>query len=307
LILAIVGLIQFPLFVAFPVVYFIISRKILFKEFGKMFLSSLIFFIILFLPNLINFGFLTQAEKSNWGYLIVNNFDSFLVDFWALLLFLLIIALPYLFESLKLDGFSNKINSYKIKLLIFVILGILVQFFITYRWNVFNAIVFAVLLIEVLPKKVFEEKVFTRLMSLIIFIIVLNGFVPLFSANLSNVNLLSYDYLKMNTSSSDKILNDPLFGHDIAFFADRKIMADLVVEYAPEQQLLDTYNFLEEKNYDQITNYDIDWVFNQPYMINRKSTGNEFLQTTLEFELIDKVYDNEHFVVHYVGNNLIEN
>lgn len=307
LILAIVGLIQFPLFVAFPIVYLIVSKKIDFKNFLKMFFSSILFFVILFLPNLINFGMFTQAEKSNWGYLIVNNFDSFLIDFWFLLLFLIIIAIPHFFDSINNTGLNKNFfnsNYYKIKLLIFVLIGFCIQFFVTYRWNVFNTIILAVLLVEVIPKDFLKNKFTIRLIGLIFVIIILNGFIPLMSANLSMSNLISYNYLEKNTSSEDRIFNDPLFGHNISFFTKRKIMADLVVEYAPEEQLLDTFNFFEDKNYAKLNQYEADWVFNQPYVINRKSVGNGFLQTPLEFNKLDKVYDNGHFVIHYIPNEV---
>jgi len=105
-------------------------------------------------------------------------------------------------------------------------------------------------------------------------------------------------FLKENTSSESRILSDPLFSHSIEYVSQRKVMADLAVEYADEKMLLDSYNFLEKKDYGILQKYSIDYVVNQSDMVNRNAFKNERLKTRLEFEEINKIYDNDFIFIH---------
>jgi hypothetical protein len=106
------------------------------------------------------------------------------------------------------------------------------------------------------------------------------------------------DYLKYNTSTGARILSDPLFGHSIAYFADRAVLADLHVEYADGEKLRDSYKFLEEKDYSVLEKYSIDFTLNQSDYINKQATSGELSKEPIEFRELDKVYANGFIYVH---------
>lgn len=298
-ILGVMALIQFPPLVAFPVIYIAITKKIEIKYLAKVLGIATLTFFMLFLNNIINFGLLTQAETSNWGYLINNSLNDILKEFWIMLIFFIIISLPFLIKKIKSKEIS--IFIYELKMLIFVLLGFLIQIFISYRWNIYNAIIFATLICILIPEKSLIDKNMKKILLVFFLIMNLSMFNMTASTTFTMDNLNTYNYISENVSYNERILNDPLFGHSLAFFTERKMMADLMVEYAPEEQLIDAFNFLENKDYNIINNYRIDWVLNQSRVIHRQTRGNEFIQIPLEFYELDKVYDNGVFFIHRVN------
>ncbi len=291
------GFIQAPLLVAYPVLYLIIAKKIKLKEMIITTLIGAVTFVILFIPNLINFGLLSQAEKGAWGYLI--NYDplNIFLDLGPLLVFFVLFILP---DILKLEF---KWDKYKFKLFFFAILGLLFQMYVSYRWNIFNTINIALFLVIALPEKVVSQKYFLRIFAILILIVGLMMSMGINLSQVTNYQTTAFDYVSENSSTNDRILNDPLFGHALAFFTERPIMADLAVEYAPQGQLDDVYSFLEDKNYAVIDEYNIEWTFSQSLVVNTQAFGSKILDNFLEFEKFDKVFTNSFFYVHWVGTN----
>jgi hypothetical protein len=294
------GFVQAPLLVAFPILYLIITKKIKLKKMLPVLIIGAITFAILFIPNLLNFGMLSQAEKSTWGYLINYDLLNVFLDLGPLLVFFVLFILPDIIKK------NFKWTTYKTKLFIFAILGILFQLFVSYRWNIFNTINISLFLLFALPESTINKKSFLRLFAILILLV---GLVMSSGINLSqitNYQTTAFDFVLENGSSQDRVLNDPLFGHSLAFFTDKPIMADLAVEYAPEGQLFDTYNFLEDKNYLVIKEYSIEWVVNQSLVVNTQAFGSVIQPDFVEFDKLDKVFTNSFFYVHWVGNNLEE-
>jgi len=294
--LAVCAFIQFPLFVAFIPLYVIISKKIDWKEALRVWIFAGILFLIFFLPNFLNFGFPTQAESSNWGYLINYGAINILLDFGPMFVFF------FLFTLFDLKEKKFALSNYEKKLFIASILGLLFQVIVSYRWNIFNAISFAIFLVVLIPEKAFDSKYFIRVLAILLL------FVGLFSGSgvvyLSINNYLTqpYDYLLHKSATDERILSDPLFGHNIAYFTKRQIMADLAVEYAPEAMLKENFDFLEKKDYSVLEKYNISWVFSQRNYINRKAFGNTPLDSELEFETLDKVFVNALINIHWVSD-----
>ena len=96
---------------------------------------------------------------------------------------------------------------------------------------------------------------------------------------------------------------DPLYGHSITFFTERKVLADLAVEYAPEEKILDSFKFLEEKDYSILDKYDIRWTFNEAYFVNKHAIDHKLLDREVEFEELDKVFTNGTMNIHWVPKN----
>lgn len=295
--LAICGFIQFPLFVAFIPLYLIVAKKIELKKVIIIWLVAGAIFLLFFVPNFLNFGFPTQAESSNWGYLINYDAVNILLDFGPMFVFF------FLFTIFDLKERKFSLLGYEKKLFIGVILGLLFQIFISYRWNIFNAINFAVFLVILIPEKAFESKYFIRVIAIIMLFVGLISGSTIGYLSITNYLTEPYDFLSKNSSSTERILSDPLFSHDITYFTNRSVMADLAVEYAPEEMLQENFKFLEEKDYSIIDKYNINWVFSQKNFINRKAFGNKPLDYELEFEKLDKVFSNALINIHWNSKN----
>ena len=107
-------------------------------------------------------------------------------------------------------------------------------------------------------------------------------------------------FIAERTSSDARILADPMFGHDITSVAKRPVLADLRVEYADEEKLLDAYAFLETKDYSILEKHGITHVFNQVDYIHRQAIGGKPKYGIIEFFPLDKVYSNGFIFVHRV-------
>ncbi len=293
---ALSAFIQFPTLVAFPFLYLILTKKIEWKALAQVIGVALLIFGIFFLPNFLNFGMLTQAESSNWGYLINYGAFDIIMDIGVLVVFF------FCFTLFDVMSKSFVWDSYKKKLFIAAIVGILFQIFISYRWNIFNAINIAVFLVIALPDEALNSRHFVRVFSVLLLIVGLMTAAGIGFLSISNYVISGYDFIGTSTSSSENVLTDPLFSHDVTYFSDRKVLADLAVEYAPEAMLLENFEFLEQKDYNVLEKYDIKWTFTQSQFINRKAYGNDPLDHPLEFEKLDKVFSNGLIYIHWVPN-----
>ena len=294
--LGIAAFIQAPMLAAFPLLYIIVAKKIEWRKLLHTLIIAAVFFGLMLLPNLLNAGMLTQAETSNWGYLINYDPVNIFLDIGPILIFFIVFTLWDMFKR------DSEWDAYKLKLFIAAILGLAFQIFISYRWNIFNTINIALFIVMFIPDIATKSKYFIRLFAVLLLLVGIVTAMGIGMLTISNYQLAPYDYLSENTSTGDNILTDPLFGHDIAYISERKILADLAVEYAPEGKLLDSYNFLEDKNYAVLKKYDISWTVNQSYMINRKAFGNKLVNDPIEFEKLDKVFANNLIYIHWVGD-----
>ena len=292
--------IQTPVFAAFPFLYFIISRKINLRDLLKVLIIAAVIFVIFVLPIFLNLGMLSQAEKSNWGYLLSYTPVALFMDIGPLLIFFLLFTV---FDIFKKDF---EWDFYKAKLLIASIIGLIFLMFISARWNIFCTIGLAVFIVLAIPEKSLKNKHFVRLLAVLILLFALLTATGIHTSQISNAQLSPFNYLGEFSSSQENVLADPMFGHDIAFFSERKVLADLAVEYAPEEKLVDSFNFLVDKDYSVLTKYDIRWVLNQNHYINREAAGGIYSETPVEFDKLDKVYTNDLMYIHWVGDRTFQ-
>ena len=118
--------------------------------------------------------------------------------------------------------------------------------------------------------------------------------------NVHEIVTTPVSFIEQRTSTDSRVLADPMFGHDITSVAGRGALADLRVEYADEEKLLDAYNFLETKDYSVLEKYGITHVFNQVDYIHRQAIGGKPKYGIIEFYPLDKVYSNGFIFVHRV-------
>jgi len=289
-VLGLTAIVQTPLLIFFPAFVIIASKKIEWKPMVLAFLIGGAIFLALFAPSLIRYGMPYQVESGNWGYLIKYPLHFLWRDFVILVVFFLLF---YLIDLLRR---RIKFSPYTQKLFIAVILGFLVQTFVTYRFNVVTALTIGLLLAMWFPAKKLKDIHFERIC--IIILIAALWYLP---ENVNSIQDIGYGpmvYLKENTSTGSRILADPLYGHSIGYFAERPYLADLMVEYADQEKLDDAYRFLEDKDYSVLEKYSIEYTLNQSNYINRMAMEGTPTKDPIEFREIDKVYANTFLFVH---------
>ncbi|MFH1752529.1 MAG: hypothetical protein ABH821_06365 [archaeon] len=292
--LAFTGFIQIPMLVFIPLAYVFLSKKIEWKYLIQVIVLSLIVFLALFSPSLYAHGMPYEVEVESWGYGIKVPVTNIWFDVGLLLVFVL------LFSLINLKQEKIKLDKWQKKLLIAIVLSFLIQFLLTYRWNMFTSLTMGLVLSLFIPKRILEDRFAQKLLIIIIFSSLAFAVLIMHAWTINGYALQPMEFLKEQTSSSDRVLSDPLFGHSIAFFTSHPILADLYVEYADQEKLNDAYKFLEEKDYTILKKYDIDLIVNQVDYINKNAVNNQPLPEPLEFRELDKVYSNGFIFVHKV-------
>ncbi len=289
---AMAGFIQVPLLAAFPLFYVLYSKKVDWAELAKALVPALLVFAVLFLPNILLYGMPTQAQSGDWGYLIKVDALRILSDIGAMLAFF------FLFFAVDLLRERNPFGPYAKKLVLAFFLGVLIQMFITYRWNIFTALGLAILLVVMFPEKLFSNPHVERLLAILFLVAFWFVFIAMFSMTTSDLALQPMSFLERHSAQSDVILTDPLFGHSITYYVGAGVVADLAVEYVDPGKLRDSYAFLRNKDYSILEKYGVKFVVNQGDLINENATFNEPLSSPLEFEKLDKVYSDEFIFIH---------
>ncbi len=292
LILGIAAFIQTPLLAFFPLFAFIAARRFEWKPALYTILTASALFLALFAPNLLLYGLPYQIEPGEWGYLITVPLSTLWKDFSPMVGFFV------LFYFVDIWKKRIKFDSYSKKLLAGIVLGFFIQMFVTYRYNILTALNIALLISLWFPTKKLRDVHFNRicLISLAIVAWYFLSTVNMFS--IQGIGLDPMMLLKENTSTSARILSDPLFGHSVAYFAQRGVLSDLHVEYADDKKLRDTYMFLEKKDYSVLKKYSIDYTVNQSDYINRQAMSGKLSKQPIEYRELDKIYSNGFIFIH---------
>jgi len=292
IVLGLAGFIQAPLIIFYPVFAFFASRKFDWKKTLTAVAIAGAIFAVLFAPNLIRYGLPYQVESNDWGYLITVPLDYLYRDFAPVLGFFVLFYLVDLWKK------RIKIDKYSKRLMLGVLAGFVIQTFVTYRYNIVTSLNIGLLLALWFPTEKLKDVHFERI--LIIFLAAAIWYalsmVSLFSVQ--GIATEPMKYIEFNSAKESRYLTDPLFGHAIAYFAERPVLADLHVEYADGQKLKDAYKFLEEKDYSLLEKYEIDYIVNQNDFINRQAIGGTLSRERIEFDEIDKIYTNNFIYIH---------
>ena len=296
LFLGIAFFVQIPLLVFYLFLFPFLARKHKWKRLAKTFGGALCLFIPMYAFIPLASGLPFQAMPNTWGYLISVPAYSLFMNPGLLSVFFLLFAL---FEALKFLEKKACWDNFKKKLLAGAILSLVLQVSLSSRFDLTSAVMIAGFLGYSLEK---YKKEITRFACLLISLIVLFG---LFLAIVEMpYYTFSQDFqgglnaLKENTSTNTKVLADPYYSHWIAFKARRTTLADLMVEYADQEKLLDAYRFLEKKDYSVLKKHNTRVVFSDNYFIHKSVLGLKPLSEPLEFEKMDKVYTNKLLSIH---------
>jgi len=294
ILLGINGILQTPMLFFAPLFSLFFGASL--KKQIKAFLLGFLIFGVSFLPSLLAYGLPTQAKSANWGYLIKMPVQNFFFESGMLLVFV------FLFGILDLVVKRKWLNQLQKQAFIAIAAGVLIQLFLTYRWNIFTSLALGIFVCTAI-KPYLEHIYARRLIYVLIFLSAFTSLNIIYGWIAPTYALHGIYFVKQNVSANANILVDPLFGHSLTGIAHKKVLADLCVEYAPQEKLDDTYKFLETADKSILKKYDISVVVNQGDIINKDAMHNKPLNYELDFEFLDKIFDNKFLFVHrYFGD-----
>ncbi len=290
--LGLAGFIQAPLILFYPVFAFFASKKFDWKKTITAVAIAGAIFAVLFAPNLIRYGLPYQVESNDWGYLITVPLDYLYRDFAPVLGFFVLFYLVDLWKK------RIKIGKYSKRLIIGVLAGFIIQTFVTYRYNIVTSLNIGLLLAMWFPTEKLKDVHFERIVIIFLAAAIWYALSMVSLFSVQGIATEPIKFIELNSAKESRILSDPLFGHAIAYFAERPVLADLHVEYADGQKLKDAYRFLEEKDYSLLEKYEIGYIVNQNDFINKQAIGGTLSRKRIEFDEIDKIYSNGFIYIH---------
>ncbi|MAG22419.1 MAG: hypothetical protein CL943_03920 [Candidatus Diapherotrites archaeon] len=252
--------------------------------------------LVLFLPTLMRYGLPNQAQYNVWGYLWSIPIYGFFLDYLPLVALIALYIVPFILtKEIKVDKFAIRVG-------LFLTLFIAIQLFVSYRINVIATTAFALFIGLLFPKRLLENRLAEYSIGMLfavtfaLMFLITISFYPVVPAAQS-----SFKYISENTSTNANFLNEPYLGHQFIHLTQRKSSADLAVEYANEEMILDSFEFIKTENPAILDKYDIDYVVNRSIFLDEKPVGNNLWHETIEFEELDKIYANGLFFVHTVN------
>jgi hypothetical protein len=188
-----------------------------------------------------------EIVPEDWGWLMKGGITGLPIEFGLLLFPSLIVSLLLLKERREIILSS-----------IFLI-SVLFYVFVSFRINLVVALLGCIILV-----KVFDRLDRSRFLVLFMFCIL--NFVlslALLPSNLGgyadNSLVRSVEYL--NTLNYDKVLVDPFYAHYITFNTNKKVLADLYVEYANKTMYQDAEYFARTGDIQIAEKWNINLVF----------------------------------------------
>ncbi|QLJ53419.1 MAG: hypothetical protein Sv326_1244 [Candidatus Fermentimicrarchaeum limneticum] len=208
---------------------------------------SLIFYLPLFIIN----GLPYETASNLWGYFLSYGFVGVLYDMQFLLPLVLITSL-----------FAVIRKPFQLAALLLV-LAVLVNAFIAFRVNLIVTI-----MLSFLFPMVFGEKLKDALVLSVFFVFILANMllIPvLFSGTTRWCRWVYADdmctkpmqFIDTFTSTGERVAINPEYGHLETYIGQRKVLADLYVEYAPSDKFYAEYNFYEKADPTYLEGYNI--------------------------------------------------
>ncbi len=292
--LSIAGFVQPPVFLMFVALCIVaIDWKKEAKQFAKTVVLGAIELLILFVPTFLRSGLPTQAKPEVWGYLWSIPIYGLILDFFSIFVFLAVFVIPFiLLKKTSFDGFAKKTA-------IVLFAFMLVQLFISYRINVVNSVILAILGAHIFPNKFLENRFSEYALSALFAVVLLAmAILSITFYPLHPTGSHAFNFIKENTSTNANFMVEPYLGHPFILVAQRKASADLAVEYANEQMINDSYDYIKEKDPALLQKYNIDFIVNRSIFLDEKPIGDNLYHELIEFPDQDKIYSNDIFFIH---------
>ena len=288
--------IQLPAAVFFLLLCPMLAKRVDWKRVGKIFLGGFALFLPLYAFIPLANGLPIQILPKTWGYLISLPFYSLFENPGILFIFF---SFFMLFELLQHYSGKSIWDRYRKKLFYGVVLSLALQLLVSSRLDLVSGVLVAAFLAYSMEK---YKKDLTPFASYLF------GLVLLFGLFLAVSEMYNYTHsqplqdalaaLGKNSSSSDRVLSDPYFSHQIAFKSRRITLADLMVEYADPEKFHDSYRFLKEKDYSVLEKYGTGLVFAEKHFVHSSVTASERTLEPIEFREMDKFYANSKISIH---------
>lgn len=210
-------------------------------------LVSLLFYIPIFIFH----GLPYEIVPQQWGYLLTFGVGGITFDFQYLIPFAIILVLFGLFS-----------RKFRFLIAITIVL-FLINAYVAYRINMFISIMLAGLFPLMFGDYLKNKLIF----SLVLVPLILNYFfvAVMYSGTTSwctwgSVNSMCTSpmkYLNKYSSIQEAVAINPEFGHLEAYAGQRKVLADLYVEYADAKKFSAENNFYKNSDISYLSNYNI--------------------------------------------------
>ena len=238
------------------------------------FFSGIIVSLIFYATIFYSYGLPHSIESRTWGFLLTYGFAGLMSDFrFGLPLAVLAIAC----------GLFNK----KFRVPSIILTSILIFYsIVAYRVNMFASIMIASLFVSVfkdyLKNKFVLGLIVALLASHFIFIAVIYSGTSSWCTwgSVKPACTLPLDYIRVYSPTSDSVAINPEFGHLETFLGERRVLADLYVEYADQKKYTAENMFYQEYNSSYLKDFNISWMILDDLGKERDLPGE------------DRVYDN---------------
>ncbi|NYZ78541.1 hypothetical protein H0N99_00160 [Candidatus Micrarchaeota archaeon] len=237
---------------------------------------SLIFYLPIFVMN----GLPYETAPTLWGYFVSYGFIGLVYDLQFLIPIALITALfGVIRKPLQLAA-------------LLLVLAVLVNALVAFRIN----LIITIMLSFMFPL-IFGEELKDSFVLSIFFLFILANllFMPvLFSGTTTwcewvyanDMCVKPMQFIDKFTSTSDSVAINPEYGHIETYVGQRKVLADLYVEYAPSDKFYAEYNFY--------TNSDMAYL--QGYNISLMVLDDNGRLRDLPYS--DRIYDNSYIHIY---------
>ncbi len=264
--------------------------------------------MIFYLPIFVKYGLPYEIQPDIWGYFITYGIGGFFYEYNFLLFNLFFGTLMFL---------ENRET--KKDLIVLLILLALLMMYVSYRINLVFMVVASYVsgfgfarAIQTLSKKkaLFEVKVIYVLTGLYLLATLGAGVLLTVgtthyctAAFTQDVCEQPFRYVANHTLYRENVVVNPYFGHLATLVAQRPVLADLYVEYADEEKLLEAqevyYNIKTAKQKFNINIYIMDDLYIPYYnpkikadLAGERYTKKGIFYIRRELKGLDRVYDN---------------
>jgi hypothetical protein len=271
----------FPVYV-YAMGFFKIDWKRI-KNAALVLLLSSVLSLIFYLPIFIINGLPYETAPALWGYFVSYGFIGMLYDLQFLIPIALVTALfGVVRKPLQLAA-------------LLLVLAVLANALIAFRMN----LIVTVMLSFLFPL-IFGEELKDSFVLSVFFLFILANllFIPvLFSGTTTwcewvyanNMCVKPMQFISRFTSTNESVAINPEYGHIETYIGERKVLADLYVEYAPSDKFYAEYNFYNSSDTTYLEGYNISIMV---------LDDNGKLR---DIAYADRIYDNSYIHIYRGG------
>ena len=233
-----------------------------------------------YLPIFVKYGFPNEVVPQKWGYLIKFGIDGLINDYQ----FLFVLIFFTFFASIWK-------KELRVPLLILFLL-LLANYKISYRINVFIPPLLSTLFLassrDLLKRNTFFTIVFaTLLLNFVLSIVIYSGTTDwCIWGSINNMCKVPFTEMGRIYSYKEKVALNPEYGHLFTYFAGRKVLADLYVEYADPEKFYAEDDFYSTLNVSYLEPYKISLA-----ILDRKGDVDRNLPS------FERIFDSGYFHV----------